>query len=286
MSVKTLKTMLEKIEDGKGINIDIFRKLVQKLRLRHRYRPTDIQGMKQKGTVAKYIITFIEPNLFKELMLYIEQSGSDRISAAKQNLSHNHNVIGSFLILIEAASVKSEIKGSPIVVTFDGEGKAIYPVSTDINGYTVNNKRQAKDALLIENRQLLLRWDEVVTFLQVNTDFNSQDFDIIYGAGNEVSNSLHKDFLSKYNKLYFCFDIDLGGLTIARNIINAVPDTECEFLIPKDIDDRLSQVVNHSKTSDINQVRVLAADYKQLAMVGSTISRHFKTIEQESFLYA
>lgn len=334
MSANSLATLLDNIDNQIPINLPRLIKLIEKLDLNHRFDVTDITASKVKGN--SYIVTGIEPNLLQELKRYTSQSGHDRISAARQNLSHQHKVMGSYLLVIRdikrlplnvstsksalspntsspktslqdvsSQTVSSQNTAHPIVVLIDEGGDFYYPSApiaptatsqTDAmsaanalkqSALSANNASTAAapEALLIENRQLFLHWESTVKFLHDQCEFASKNYDIIFAAGNEISNSLHQNFLSQYHKLYFCFDIDLGGVTIAKNLIEQLPDIPYQFLMPIDIHDRIAQVSRRVTADTVAKVRSLSAGHKGLTAVGQVISRHFKSIEQESFLY-
>lgn len=282
MSVHSLRKMLESIHQGTPINLPRLITLIEKLHLSHRFEHTDIKADKIKGN--SYRVSHIEEKLLAELTRYSDQAGSDRISAAQQNLSHQHKVLGSYLLMIQSLSYDTFIKPSvhPIVVLFDDSGIASFP-SSSINRNA--QSPQAPEVLLIENRQLFLHWQKTVAFLQASCQFDSQSYDIVFAAGNEISNALHKEFLASYQKLYFCFDVDLGGVTIAKNIISLLPNVDYEFLMPNDIENRIKQVVRRVSADEVAKVRAITADHQGMAAAAQVISQHFKTIEQESFLY-
>lgn len=275
MSAVRLKKYLDNIDNNKPVNLVAFRKLVEALNINHRFILSDIQSKRDRG--QQYLITHINPNLLQNLQQYASHIGSDRISAACENNSHNHKVIGSYLLAIQSAHLTTATH-HPIVLLFDDKGCTTYPNPQ-------SEKLRAKNALLIENRQLLIKWQQTVAFLKSHCGFDCTDFDIIFGAGNEISNSFHKTYLEQYQKLYFCFDVDLGGVIIAKNLINLLPTTEYEFVMPADINERLSRVTRLIKTTDVNEVKTHAKGHSGLTKVSNVIGTHFKRIEQESFLY-
>ncbi|WP_131667692.1 hypothetical protein [Psychrobacter pygoscelis] len=327
MSANGLTKLLDNIHNNTPINLPRFIKLIEQLDLNHRFNVTDISATKVKGD--RYLVTHIQAELVRELKRYTSQSGHDRISAARQNLSHQHKVMGSYLLVIRAiegplpnsasfqntstqntSSKKTSLQNTstknpshPIVVLIDDEGDFYYPpaliaaIQTDfITGdnslkqsvlpVTKNTPTAAApEALLIENRQLFLHGERTVKFLHDRCEFDSANYDIIFAAGNEISNRLHQKFLSQYRKLYFCFDIDLGGVTIAKNLIEQLPDTPYQFLMPTDIHDRIAQVSRRVAAETVAKVRSLSMGHDGLMPVCHVISQNFKTIEQESFLH-
>lgn len=282
MSANSLRNILDNIHNDKPINLIRLQTLIKGLDLDYRFELTNIKADKVKGN--SYRVTHIEDELLAELTRFIDQAGTDRVSAAQQNLSHHHKVMGSYLMMIKPSfqDTAGNTSAYPIVVLFDEHGQASFPPNSIINSA---QRLQATDVLLIENRQLFLQWQKTVGFLQAYCQFDSRSYDIVFAAGNEISNLLHKDFLASYQKLYFCFDIDLGGVTIAKNIISLLPNINYEFLMPSDIQDRVGQVVRRVSADDVARVRSLTADHQGLTQVCQVLSQNFKAIEQESFLY-
>lgn len=322
MSANGLTKLLDNIHHNTPINLPRFIKLIEQLDLNHRFNVTDISATKVKGN--RYLVTHIQAELLQELKRYTSQSGHDRISAAWQNLSHQHKVMGSYLLVIRdiegplpnsasfqnTSTQKTSLQNPstkdlcyPIVVLIDDEGDFYYPPTLIAASQTVSTTGDnclkqsvlpvtnntptaaAPEALLIENHQLFLHWERTVKFLHDRCEFASANYDIIFAAGNEISNSLHQQFLSQYRKLYFCFDIDLGGVTIAKNLIEQLPDTPYQFLMPTDIDARIAQVSRRVTAETVAKVRSLSMGHDGLMPVCHVISQNFKTIEQESFLY-
>lgn len=343
MSHKALQRFLSHIDRGKPINLPRFHTLLRGLQLSHRFVETDIKAEKQRHNA--YLVTDMDEHLKAELIrlatdLQGDLDSSDRleaemaspipktssitnrISAAQQNQSHAHKVMGSYLLLQQGDA-------HPLVITFDHQGNFTLPnaalpntrqtlqtsnpnkatklnpeelldaqpMVTNLSSHkpdpsmavssnaVVSNIRLSKEALLLENRQLFLNSGKTVAFLQRHSPFSSENFDIIFSAGNEISNSLHQGFLSQYQRLYCCFDFDLGGLMTASNLMRLLPDTPCELLIPDDLDARLANVVERVSTQYVHEVRCLASAEPLLAPLANLISKHHKVLEQESLLH-
>lgn len=343
MSHKALQRFLSHIERGKPINLPRFYALIKGLSLNHRFVETDIKAVKEGHNA--YLVTDMDERLKAELTrlatgLQGDLDSSDRleaamaspipktssitnrISAARQNQSHAHKVLGSYLLLQQGDV-------HPLVITFDHQGNFTLPnavlpnarqtlqtsipnKATKLNpdefhdaqpmvtnltvpkpdpsvavssNTEVSNIRLSKEALLLENRQLFLNSAKTVAFLQRHSPFSSENFDIIFSAGNEISNSLHQGFLAQYQRLYCCFDFDLGGLITASNLMRLLPDTPCELLIPDDLDARLANVVERVSTQYVHEVRCLASAEPRLVPLAKLISKHHKVLEQESLLH-
>lgn len=285
--------MLSSIENGKPINLLRFKKLIDSLNLGICFELSDIKATKSLG--GNYRVISLPTELDQILKHYVNQIGDDRISSAGQNLSHSHKVMGSYLLLIHDAHLSDSSQSSnlshPIVITIDAKGKPNYPPSfleeqpLDIQVQIEMKQRKAKDALIIENRQLFLNWTQTKAFLQTRCQFSSSHYDVIFGAGNDISNSLHREFLSNYRKLYVCGDIDLGGVTITSNLIKLLPDSPIDFVMPDDIEDRLNQVSGFTKPKTVSDIRHICANHAELDAVCKVITKTHKTLEQESYLY-
>ena len=182
MKIKSLQKILDKINLKQEINLIQLRKIIEKLELKnHRYLDTDIRALKNPKT-GLFQITHFDSMLLQELLFLIENV-NDRNSAAHQNMSHNHKVDGSFILIRQGSE-------HPNVVTIDKDGRYICPIN------------QSCSAIVVENRQIFLYMEQFIEFLKLNTDIPfTKPLDTLFGAGNEASNSLHKKFLSSYDEL-------------------------------------------------------------------------------------
>lgn len=285
--------MLLNIENGKSINLLRFKKLVDSLNLGVRFELSDIKATKSSGN--RYRVISLPTELDQVLKHYVNQIGNNRISSARQNLSHSHKVLGSYLLVIHDAHLSDSSQSSnpshPIVITIDAQGIPSYPPSflkkqlLDMQVEIEMKQREVKDAIIIENRQLFLNWTQTKAFLETQCQFSSSNYDVIFGSGNDISNSLHRELLSNYRKLYVCSDIDFGGVTIASNLIKLLPDSLIEFVMPDDIEDRLSQVAGSIKPKTVSDIRHVCANHAELDAVCKVITKTHKTLEQESYLY-
>lgn len=285
--------MLSSIENGKSINLLRFKKLIDSLNLGVCFELSDIKATKSSG--SNYRVISLPTELDQVLKYYVNQIGDDRISSARQNLSHSHKVMGSYLLLIHDAHLSDLLQFSnmshPIVITIDAKGQPCYPISfsdeMSSDPQTIGDMklRKGKDAVIIENRQLFLNWTQTKAFLQTRCQFSSSSYDVIFGAGNDISNSLHREFLSNYRKLYVCGDIDLGGVTITSNLIKLLPNNPIEFVMPDDLEHRLNQVASFTKSKTISDIRHICSHHVELDAISDVITKTHKTLEQESYLY-
>lgn len=263
MSVQFLKACMDKIERGDPINLPRFVDILRALLISHRYRASDIDAYRIKTN--EYQVTRIHDELKREILLLTENLGHDRISAAGQNLSHDHKVMGSFLLFRTG-------NGHPQVVTIAPDGHSCF-LGT-----------QSKLAVLVENRQLFLLPERTLSFHEAHTGLPEANIDMIFSAGNEISNQLHYSFLNQYDHLYLAFDLDLGGLLIAKHLIDLMPRKPMTFLTPNDIEQRLQQVVVRKHNVYIQKVIQLGAQCSPLKSIADLIAKHHRTVEQESFL--
>lgn len=267
MKIKQLNSYINEIKQGKPIFLAKFSRLISQLSLSHDFSPSDITARKIKNQL--YVVLNINEILWQELQSLATDVGEDRISAARQNLSHNYKVDGSILIARKRLQ-------HPKVVLFDRNGNYQYPDELSLTG------------LIIENRQNFISTEQTLAFLQSYTEFNPpniNEIDIIFADGNEISNSLHKKFLECFGHLYLSLDLDLGGLKIAKNLISLLPEKHITFLLPKDIQQRISNVVKTQTPKYLNEVMDIGIDCPQLAPYAKLIKDNQRILEQESFLY-
>ena len=271
MSVKTLKRFVDSIDNAKPVNLRRLQKTIEQLSLTHRYNPTDIDASRT-AKPDYYLIKSVNEDLMSELRRLVAGLDEDRISGALQNRSHDHKVDGSILLIRKSVEY-------PAVILFDTYGNYQHTCQ--------HTHHPAKQALLIENRQLFIHIERTLTFLYQHCGLpKDNELDIIFGAGNEISNSLHKKLLSKYDTLYMLFDFDLGGLTIAKNLYNLSMNNSKVFLYPSDIQKRLAGVVEKFGNEELGKVITIGQDCPPLKPICEIIRNHMKFIEQESYLYA
>ena len=266
MSIKKIQKTLKAIANNKEINLLAFQNMLEKLKLHHRFSRSDIDAIKTKG--QKYIVRSINHDLLAELQLLVDSAGNDRISAAQQNLSHAYNVLGSFIVM--------RPRGNELIV-----------VSIDSSGIHQPNEMVTDSVLLIENRQLFISVEATISFLHQTTDYpKNEDIDVIFTAGNEISNVLHRNFLAQYKNIYCLLDLDLGGLMIAKNLYDLLDDPTLIFLVPNDIEQRLHNVVLKCDAEYINKVLKLGQQQPKLQHITRLIAKHHKVLEQEAYLHA
>jgi len=260
-----LSNYIKNIDSEKPINLNAFYKLVDSLRLTHTREAQDIVATKHKGQL--YIVTRINDELIAELRILTEVNGVTRTAAATQNKSHSVNVNGSFLLIRNKSA-------SPVVVMINADGEHYNPIPL------------SAEALVLENRQNFIDAEQMVDFLETHTAFRlTPKMNIIFSEGNEISNALHKKFLSQYERLHLCMDVDLGGLTIARNLMSLLPETQFNFLVPDNIAERLDKIVEREQAGYIDEVIKIGLSTPALAPVAKLIKDKQKTLEQESYLH-
>ena len=263
--MKRLSNYIKCIDSQTPINLNGFFNLVDKLRLTHHREVKDIDATKYKGQL--YAVDYINDDLMSELRVLVVDNGPSRVSAATQNRSHSVKVNGSFLLMRGRLT-------NPVVVIIDAEGDYQCPVPL------------SKQALLIENRQNFIDVERMMAFLENHTPVKlDPKVNIIFSEGNEVSNTLHQRFLSNYDCIHLCMDVDLGGLTISKNLMSLLPETEFNFLVPNDIDARLDRVVERESPSYIDKVIKVGLSTPALAPYAKLIKDKHKILEQESYLH-
>jgi len=260
-----LSNYIKNIDSNTPINLSSFFKCVGKLRLSQRCDSQNIKTTKIKGSL--YTVDWISAELMDELRTLAVGNGNSRALAATQNRSHSVKVSGSFLLIRDKSTI-------PVVVMIDGAGEYQSPIS------------QSKQALVIENRQNFIDVEIMISFLEKYTAFKYEEgMNIIFSEGNEISNTLHKKFLSNYDCMHLCMDVDLGGLTISKNLMSLLANTKFNFLVPDDIETRLDRVVERESPEYIEGVIKMGLSTPALAPYAKLIKDKQKTLEQESYLH-
>lgn len=267
VKIKKLSNLIRKVQLHENVNLDDLRAEISKLPLKnHHFELTDIRAIKnERGSL--YQVTYFNPDLLNEILMLISSAGIDRKSAANQNMSHNHKVDGSFLLIRHA-------KSHPQVVTIDVTGEFFSPV------------KQSQIAVVVENRQIFLFANRFKEFLIKHTDVPvDETTDFIFGAGNELPNSYHAKFLQSYDHLYLCLDMDLGGLMIANNLISTLKQSNITFVQPHDIKSRLEAVrIRREHDYLLGVSNFISIAHPVLKPYAQLIRSMGCTLEQESFL--
>lgn len=267
MNLHQLKKYLDAIEAQEPIDLPRFKRFLDSLSLSVRIGPNDIVG--KRYPTGKYLVTSMDIHLAKELGKLVAQPLDHRISAARQNQSHKHKVEGSLLLVRNSNT-------HPQVVVFDKHGSYDVPC------------RIRRRALVLENRQNFLSIEQTKEFIRQFVSLFPDDFDeltVVFAEGNEISNALHERFLSQFEHIYLLLDLDLGGLRIAKNLHNLLATTSFTFLLPDDIEHRLSEVVEVASSEHIEEAIAIGQKVPFLTPAAKLIKSFRRTLEQESYLY-
>ncbi|WP_026970846.1 hypothetical protein [Aliagarivorans marinus] len=267
MNLHQLKKYLDAIDAQEPIDLPRFKRFLDSLSLSVRIEPDGIVG--KRYPTGKYLVTSMDIHLANELRKLVAQPLDHRIAAARQNQSHKHKVEGSLLLIRDNNT-------HPQVVVFDKHGSYDF------------HCRIHRKALVLENRQNFLSIEQTKDFIRRFVSQFPDDFGaltVVFAEGNEISNALHKSFLSQFEHIYLLLDLDLGGLTIAKNLHNLLAPTPFTFLLPDDIEHRLSQVVEVTSPEHIAEVIAIGLKLPFLTSAARLIKSFRRTLEQESYLY-
>lgn len=262
-----IRTFIKKIKNNTPIDVGLFKKCITDLNIS--LGENDIEYQKIKPN--QYIVT----NLNESLRAKLEALTSDdrnRSALASQNKSHASKVSRSFIIAKKHHS-------DPVTIIFDS------------NQSRLSEWGQSDFCLIIENRENFLKSDETIRFINAHTDYEiPEDIDILFAEGNAITNSYHHAFLNDYKHIYLFLDLDLGGLKIAQNIINALSKPEyaqsvIHFIMPNDIEQRLAKVAQEITSEDyLNKIDDIGMKVPILKRFSDLISSTRKTLEQDGFL--
>ena len=260
-----LSQYLQNIQEGKAINFDVFRdtllkKNIPDTRINRLFR---VELIKPK----QYKIEILNQEDFSNLCQQVGYHNSlSRITAAFKGRSHKVAVSGSFLLL------KSPYIDHPQVIIFDKESW-FCPVES------------CKQLLLVENLENFLSYQKTIHLLKQWDLMPDTVFDIIFSAGNQINNSLHRNYLNAYEKVFCLFDLDVGALKTFKSLTTWLSKAHLEFIIPPNIIDRLL----HSEWYLSSSERALLTKYTGLSHeidhLIITMRDSGKKLEQETYLY-
>lgn len=264
-----LANYLKKIEREEPLNLGVFKKLLEQLNLGVAHEIEHIRARKVQGD--DYLIEYIPDSLALALQRYQLANSESRVSASRQNLSHRVRVSGSLLTLRTGTH-------HPHVVIFSRTEPWQSPVS------------HSRYAVVIENLENFLAIEATIAFLQdfcltgTPTKRLVEDTDFIWGGGNQIANQLHSDYLEQYDHIDLLLDFDLGGFTIAANLLHLLPRQSIRYVLPSDIARRLAQVQSEVKQNALDRILRLADPLPQLHEAALLMKQHRRTLEQENFL--
>ena len=268
MSISQVAGYINKIEKGLPIKLASLIAIVNETPALSDF---DINGFQPvKVGAHTYVLAGVTADQLAILRRYVDNFGVDIVTGALQNNSHAFKVNGSMLLTQRYSS-------HPSVILFkDGE-------------FTPPTK-PAKKVLIVENRELFIHCDKTFAFLEAHCGLSLVELvqmDMILGSGLEIANSLHTSFLNECQEIYLCLDFDLGGLKIAKNLIDKLPNhIDITFLVPDDIEARLSSVIQpfdikylHRAYSYTTRLPPMLLPHLEL------IIKHQRVLEQEAYLY-
>ncbi|MHC8394091.1 hypothetical protein ACYZT8_10580 [Pseudomonas sp. LB3P93] len=265
-AMSRIYTYLNSISSGQPINFEAFAKELKKHGKGAGYL-FDTFSTSKIGK-SSYQVAVLREDRFAELIReHAPSEVTGRIGAAFDGSSHAAAVSGSLLI------TRSVVHPHPSVVLLSKHGWE-----------APNTLRPA--ALLVENLENFLALKQTVDILaDCGVAEQSESFDVIFSAGNQITNRLNMPFLSQYQRLYCLFDVDLGGLTMYRTLLRGLPDGHrVVFVYPDDIADRLSASkysLNEQTRQDLLEFVGLSKETNELI---GLMRDSQKALEQETYL--
>jgi hypothetical protein len=259
-----LSDYLEKVVAGKPINYGAFEKQLELAGITDRQR-RDLFRVELAGP-NRHTVEILDQVAFNELQnRFVQQALTDRVSAAAAGNSHRVSVSGACLLL------RRESVPHPQVVLFEGK-EWHCPV------------KPAERALLVENLENFLALERTLAILPDCGWCPNEPVDLLYAAGNQITNAILQPFLSRYAELNCLFDPDPGGIHMFRTLRQRMPQYSMRFLYPQDIEARLA-VSNrlldvHVRTDLINYTGISPEVDRLIAL----LRRTNRTLEQETYI--
>ncbi|MBY4675764.1 hypothetical protein [Marinobacterium arenosum] len=259
-----LSDYLEKVAAGKPVNYSAFEKQLELAGITSRQR-RELFRVELAGP-NRHTVEILDQVALKELQSrFSKQALNDRVSAAAAGNSHRVSVSGACLLL------RRESIPHPQVILFEGREWQC-PV------------KPAERTLLVENLENFLALERTLAILPDCGWALSEPVDLLYAAGNQITNAILQPFLARYAELNCLFDPDLGGIHMFRTLRQRMPQLPMRFLYPQDIEARLAAsnrlLSVHARTDLTNYTGVSPEVDRLIALLRQTN----RTLEQETYL--
>ncbi len=265
MNKASFAIYLQKIKDLKPINYGLFLKSAELNLLNEKQLEKIFSKVKVKGN--KYQLSIIDNRAFENLKQhYAITPPTTRVQASITGDSHLKRVSGSLLTFL------AHQQSFPQVIVIDHMGS--YQTPGHLHNHLLVIENLENFLALIKQSHLLTKW--------LN---ESWPCDIVYAAGNAISNQLHQQFFSHYSEIRCLLDVDTGGFDIFKSIVTLVgQSTSCEYVFSEYY---LNKYLQYG-ISFTNQtyIELLSRSYpKQLQFTFNTVIKHKKFAEQEILLW-
>lgn len=226
-------------------------------------------GQKISKAKPSYAVTVIDALAFDSLLARFQPSDvQGRTGAALDGNSHAVGVSESILIF------RSEYYPHPTVAITD-QGEWVVP------------RLLGPIGVIVENLENFLRFHETIAFIGSILPFDFNEFELIYGSGNQVTNSLNAPVLKRFDVIYCLFDVDVGGMRMFKTLKTLLPGQAINFLAPTDMHGRLTRSKN--LLSDEHRIE-LFEKYRDLSpetdRLISCMRATGRILEQETYLAA
>lgn len=259
---KRIGKYFQNIEQSKAIDYSKFLALLPE-QLREEVKEKATINFLSKGSVIVEISC--EQLLEKLRSLTIEPS--TRIDATLLGDSHKVNTSTSYLLAYHQSSLS--IHPDTIISSKDETHLRFQP---------------KKRLVIIENAELFFARETL--FSQMNKAFSLslsfENADLVFGAGNQISNKHNYKFINQYDSILCFFDYDFGGLKIYKAMQNMV-GSKAKFLEPSS--DSLNEFfIKKPKTQEQYTKALEAANHLGLSKLYSLFKSKKSFMEQEALL--
>lgn len=262
MHDKRIGKYLQSIEQSKAINYSKFLSLLPE-KLREEVEDKATIDFRSKGSV---IVEISCEQLLEELHS-LAIAPSSRVDATLLGDSHKVNTSTSYLLAYHQSSVD------------------VHPDTIIGSNDTAHLKFKPKKRLIIvENAELFFARETL--FAQMNKAFSLslsfENTDLVFGAGNQISNKHNYTFINQYDSILCFFDYDFGGLKIYKAMRNMV-GSKAKFLEPSS--DNLNEFfIKKPKTQEQYVKALEAANNLGLRKLHSLFESKKSFMEQEALL--
>ena len=221
---KRIAKYLQKIELGEAINYPEFLSLLPEELGEEVLHSASLRKTPKKNI---FVVEIVDEGLLEKLKLLTVEP-ENRVDATLQGDSHRTNTSTSYLLAYHQGTVGIH----PDTVICDKE-KAYFRFQPKRQLVVVENSELffARQTLFKQMNRAFSDSLACALFSGFSSELSFENSDLVFGAGNQISNQYNRHFVDQYDSVLCFFDYDLGGLKIFKAMKNMLGD-KAMFLEP------------------------------------------------------
>jgi hypothetical protein len=143
----------------------------------------------------------------------------------------------------------------------------------------------ADTILLVENLENFIALQATIDLLvSWGIDIKPHQLDIVFGAGNQITNQLHNSFLRQYRRVYCLFDLDPGGIRMFCSLLSQLSSESLCFVLPVDLESRLQKSELHLSAEERTELLRYTGQAPEIDLLINQLRVSQRKLEQETYL--